>query len=84
MKVGNSHSEKLTLESGTSQGSVISPLLFLLMINVIPDLNQDTREAIFADDCAIWKSGRDIDQVIKELQIDLKKIEASYFQKNKP
>ena len=74
VKVGNSHSEKLTLENGTPQGSVISPLLFLLMINDIPDLNQDTRKAIFADDCAIWKSGRDIDQVIKELQVDLNKI----------
>ena len=71
VKIGNSHSEKLTLENGTPQGSVISPLLFLLMINDIPDLNQDTRKAIFADDCAIWKSGRDVDQVIKELQIDL-------------
>ena len=74
VKIGNSHSEKLTLENGTPQGSVISPLLFLVMINDIPELKKDTRKAIFADDCAIWRSGRDIDQVIQDLQFDLNKI----------
>ena len=53
VKVGNSHSEKVILKNGTPQGSVIWPLLFLLMINDIPDINQDTRKSIFADDCAI-------------------------------
>ena len=74
VKVGNSISEKFNLENGTPQGSVISPLLFLLMINDFPQTIENVQNAIFADDCSIWKSGRDVNKIIKSLQTNLGKI----------
>jgi len=37
VKVGNALSQTYLLENGTAQRSVISPLLFLIMINDLPD-----------------------------------------------
>ena len=48
------------LSAGVPQGSVISPLLFLLMINDMPEnLPIHIGVSLFADDCAIWTTGTD-------------------------
>ena len=39
--------------SGVSQGSILGPLLFILYVNNIPDLNE-TNVRIFADDTKIF------------------------------
>ena len=75
VKIGDSLSDKLILENGTPQGSVLSPLLFLLMINDVPDMSRGASKAIFADDCAIWKSGKRLDTLISDLQKNLDKIQ---------
>ena len=74
VKVGNSLSSRFKLEHGTPQGSVISPLLFLLMINDFPETTENVKNAIFADDCSIWKSGRDENILITNLQKNLDNI----------
>jgi hypothetical protein len=60
VKVGSQISDSYRLENGTAQGSVISPLLFIIMIN---DLTRDltnTEASLFADDTAIFRSSRNI------------------------
>ncbi|GFT70682.1 putative RNA-directed DNA polymerase from transposon BS [Nephila pilipes] len=49
------------LRAGVSQGSVLSPLLFLIYMNAI---HPDTKIAFYADDTAVWHSH--IDTVVSE------------------
>ena len=58
VKVGNELSDTINLDNGTPQGSVLSPVLFLIMINDIPDPGKKVNVSIFADDCCIWKAGK--------------------------
>jgi hypothetical protein len=61
LKVVKELSKVTTQENGTHQGSVISPILFLLMINdmeeVIPN---GVHLSLFADDSATYKSDRNL------------------------
>ena len=58
VKVGAETSEKRTLENGTPQGSVLSPILFLIMINDIEIGNTGAQLSLFADDSSTFKSGK--------------------------
>ena len=73
VKIGNEFSRVVQLENGTPQGSVLSPVLFLIMINDLPDPEDEVKLSIFADDCSIWISGRNVNRDASILQ--------SYFNK---
>ena len=45
------------------------------MINDFPKLSNNTSEALFADDCTIWRSGKNLQQIQHHLQQDLNSIE---------
>src|SRR2546425_11590199 len=74
VKIGSNFSADYILENGTPQGSSLSPLLFLIMVNDFPILSLHTSKAFFADDCTLWRSGNNIRQIIHHLQEDLDSI----------
>lgn len=74
VKINGVLSDLYDLQNGTPQGSVISPILFLLMINDFPHTTSNTETSLYADDSAIWRSGRNIENIQQQLQPDIDKI----------
>ena len=74
VKVGAEMSDTKLLENGTPQGSIISPILFLVMINDIDVGNTGVDLSLFADDSATYKSGKNINQLLKDIQTSLNSI----------
>uniref|UniRef100_A0A8C2KZI6 Uncharacterized protein n=1 Tax=Cyprinus carpio TaxID=7962 RepID=A0A8C2KZI6_CYPCA len=77
VRVDGSMSSKENVENGTPQGSVISPVLFNVMINdIFSKLNRGFGMALFADDAAVWKRGRNLNYIYKQVQQAINKVEA--------
>ena len=74
--VNGVRSKKFRLNEGLPQGSCISPLLFLILINDIDsELHPDTLVSLFADDTAIWcQTGIDLQENKKRMQEEMIKI----------
>ena len=67
----------MTLNAGTPQGSVLSPLLFIIYVNDFPDMSSlDVRLSQFADDMRIWTHAANAKWVKVKLSKTLKLIEA--------
>ena len=75
VRVGAFLSSPTTKIYGIPQGSVISPTLFLIMINTIAaDINtlfRHTHHSIFADDVALWCVHKSVDRAAQILQESL-------------
>src|SRR6266516_2961360 len=74
VQIGNFFSKDYYQENGTPQGSSLSPVLFLIMVNDFPTLSQYTFYAFFADDCTVWRSGINLPTIVHHLQQDLSKV----------
>ena len=75
VRVGVELSETYNLENGIPRGSELSPLLFAVMINDLPKVIKSDH-GLFADDCAIWRSGGSITELLSSLQSTSNEISA--------
>ena len=59
VKINDKMSDKVKLEAGTPQGSVLSPLLFLMYVYDIPvdPMNNQVKISQSADDLGMWTFG---------------------------
>ena len=75
VKIEGFLSPKVYLKAGAAQGSNLSPLLFLIYVNDIPNSsNYQTSKSQFADDAGQWAMSKNIDLAVEYLQWDLEKL----------
>uniref|UniRef100_A0A8C1TCJ5 RNA-directed DNA polymerase from mobile element jockey n=1 Tax=Cyprinus carpio TaxID=7962 RepID=A0A8C1TCJ5_CYPCA len=76
VRIGEEMSTSYDILNGTPQGSVISPILFNLMINdIFEKLNPNIGKALYADDGAVWKRGRNLRSIVKGIQEAIHEVE---------
>jgi len=76
VRVGSEYSRILSIENGTPQGSVSSPILFNLMISdIFNNIEIGIGRSLFADDGALWKRGRNLMFVENKMQKAVKEVE---------
>jgi len=71
VQVGAELSSEQTIDNGTLQGATISPILFICMVNDLPGSLQGVESSLFADDSAIYKSGRNMAHLQKVVQREM-------------
>ena len=80
VKVDGTLSRCYEVENGTPQGSIISPLLFSIAINdIFKDLDRSTEVALFADDGALWRRGKNMGHVVGRMQQAISNVEKWAF-----
>jgi hypothetical protein len=69
----NDHkSNKLFINHGVPQGSVLGPLFFLLYVNDLNEIAPTLYKVLFADDTVLLRSGVDLSILANQLNDDLK------------
>ena len=75
VKVGEFLSQAFILENGLPQGSVLSCILFSLIINSIFSKAQEIAKSLFCDDGLFWATGKTLEIAILKIQKALDCIE---------
>ncbi|KAH7698463.1 AP-like endonuclease/reverse transcriptase [Aphelenchoides avenae] len=54
VRIDDTNSRSFPLKAGTPQGSVLSPILFLIFVNdILDDMPADVEASLYADDLAL-------------------------------
>lgn len=70
IKIQDKYSEPITLRAGTAQGSILSPQIHNLWCHDIPQPTDKTSKlSQYADDLAIWTTGKSSKKAEKKLQL---------------
>ena len=64
-----------TCNIGVPQGSILSPVLFLMLINDLPSLSNNFVATMFADDCSLQFCGSNLNSLIMTCNNDLRLFE---------
>ena len=68
VSINGSDSEKLTMNYGVPQGSILGPLLFVIYINDIPEIAQYAKFILYADDANIILTAATIEEINTKLK----------------
>ena len=71
VKYGVTVSSNLSVTSGIAQGTVLGPLLFKFYINDCVKVLKTVKISMFADDCMLYYTGNNWENVYKTVQADL-------------
>ena len=78
----NCKSENLNITCGVPQGTILSPLLFILYIDDIANTSNMLHFILFADDTAILFSDKDTSSKVDFINVELKGV-TNWFKTNK-
>ena len=82
VEINKTQSDPLEVLCGVPQGSVLGPLLFIMYINDICNASTLLKMILFADDTNLFRSGRDLELLCKEISDELHKLNL-WFSVNK-
>ena len=81
IQFGQAKSDNYALCSGVQQGSILGPLLFLLIFNDLTDSITHSKVIKYADDTVLYVHGKNVKEISKRLSEDLNAL-SKWFHKN--